>query len=195
MADAWPFGDIRPLSAGVILADQPWYFRNRSAAGEAKNAVAHYTCMDIDDIAALPVDQLAAPDCVLIMWATAPMLDVAMNVMAAWRFTFKTAGAWHKRTSTGEHDAFGTGYIYRSAMEPWLLGTIGAPDILARNVRNIITAPVREHSRKPDEMRANIERQFHGPYVELFARETAPGWQSWGNQVGKFDPAEEVTDG
>lgn len=182
----WPFGGLHQRAYGVILADPPWRFENFSAAGEEKNPVAHYPCMDVDDIAALPVDWLAAPDCVLVMWATAPMLDVAFNVLAAWGFTYKTAGAWHKRTVTGRHDQFGPGYIYRSASEPWLVGTKGNPEIRVRDVRNLITAPVRQHSRKPDAMRINIERQFHGPYAELFARETAPGWHSWGNQVGKF---------
>ncbi len=185
----WPFGELHQRAYGVILADPPWHFENFSAAGEEKNPVAHYACMDVDDIAALPVDKLAAPDSVLVMWATAPMLDVAFNVMAAWGFAFKTAGAWHKRTVTGNHDAFGTGYIYRSAFEPWLVGTKGSPEIRVRDVRNLLVEPVREHSRKPDRMRINIERQFHGPYAELFARERAPGWDAWGNQVGKFEGA------
>lgn len=183
----WPFGGLHQRAYGVILADPPWRFQLHSPAGEDKAPQAHYACMDADDIAALPVQHLAAPDCVLVMWATAPMLDVALNVMAAWGFAFKTAGAWHKRSSTGQADHFGTGYVYRSAMEPWLVGTIGAPTILARDVRNLIVASVREHSRKPDDMRRNIERQFLGPYLELFARETAPGWDSWGNEVGKFE--------
>lgn len=182
----WPFGDLHPRGYGVILADPPWQYRLYSAAGEGKAPQAHYQCMDTDDIAALPVANLAAPNAVLIMWATAPMLDVALNVMTAWGFRFKSAGAWHKRSVTGQADNFGTGYIYRSAMEPWLVGTIGNPEIRAKDVRNLIVAPIREHSRKPDEMRATIERQFHGPYAELFARERAAGWDSWGNQVGKF---------
>jgi N6-adenosine-specific RNA methylase IME4 len=70
----WPFGDLRPLSFPVILADPPWRFMNFSAAGEKKNPVAHYDCMTTEGIAALPVGQLAAPDAVLFMWATAPML-------------------------------------------------------------------------------------------------------------------------
>lgn len=189
----WPFGDLHQRAYGVILADPPWRFENFSEAGEEKAPQAHYACMDADDIAALPVDRLAAVDCVLVMWATAPMLDVAFNVMAAWGFTFKTAGAWHKRTATGRHDAFGTGYIYRSAMEPWLVGTKGAPDIRVRDVRNLIVAPIREHSRKPDQMRHNIARQFHGPYAELFARERAPGWDAWGNQVGRFGGTDDAT--
>lgn len=183
----WPFAPIRPLSARCILADPPWYFRNFSAKGEEKNPVAHYDCMSTDDIAALPVSQLAAPDCALLMWATAPMLPDAISLMSAWGFTFKSAGAWAKQSKTGEKWAFGTGYCFRSAAEFFLLGTIGKPKIQSRSVRNLIVAPVREHSRKPDCQYEMAEQLFEGPYVELFSRTSREGWQSWGNDSGKFE--------
>lgn len=172
---------------GAIIADPPWYFRNYSAAGEEKNPVAHYACMSIDDIAALPVSQLAAPDCALFMWATAPMLPDAIRLMAAWGFTFKSAGAWAKQSSTGEKWAFGTGYCFRSAAEFYLLGTIGKPKVQSRSIRNLIVAPVREHSRKPDDLHRDVEALYTGPYAELFGREQRNGWDVWGNQADRFD--------
>jgi len=186
---AWPFGDLIPLRYGAIIADPPWYFRNYSAAGEAKNPVAHYDCMGQVDLAALPVSQLAAPDCALFMWATAPMLPDALRLMSAWGFTFKTAGAWAKQSSTGKSLAFGTGYIFRSAAEFYLVGTIGKPKIQSRSVRNLILAPVREHSRKPVDLHEDVEALFAGPYAELFGREQRPGWDVWGNQTDKFSAA------
>ena len=185
----WPFGDLRPLSYGVILADPPWRFANWSAAGEAKNPVAHYDCMSLDAIKALPVGHLAAADAALIMWATAPMLPQAIDLLAAWGFAFKSAGAWAKQSRTGAKWAFGTGYVYRSATEFWLLGTIGKPAYRSRSERNLIVAPVREHSRKPEAMHDQIERLFHGPYCELFSRQQRPGWDAWGNQTNTFEPA------
>lgn len=182
----WPFGDLRPLSYRCILADPPWRFANWSAKGERKNPVGHYACMPLDAIKALPVARLAAADCACVMWATAPMLPQAIETLAAWGFAFKSAGAWAKQSSTGGKWAFGTGYCYRSAAEFWLLGTIGKPQQLVRNVRNLIVAPVREHSRKPDEMRRAIESLWDGPYVELFAREPTPGWAAWGNEADHF---------
>lgn len=183
---SWPFGDLVPLRYGAILADPPWYFRNYSAAGEGRNPTAHYDCMSTDDIAALPVSHLAAPDCALIMWATAPMLPDAVRLMKAWGFTFKSAGAWAKQSSTGQNWAFGTGYCFRSAAEFYLLGTIGKPKVRSRSIRNLIVAPVREHSRKPDNLHADVEALYAGPYAELFARQTRPGWDAWGNQSTKF---------
>lgn len=183
-----PFKALPQYQARVILADPPWYFENYSAKGEEKNPVAHYACMGLDEIQALPVMELANPNgCALVMWATAPMLPQALDTMLCWGFKFKTAGAWAKQSSTGEKWAFGTGYCYRSAAEFWLLGAVGKPKPRSRSVRNLIVAPVREHSRKPEQMRDDIERLFPGPYVELFARESAPGWSSWGNETQKFD--------
>lgn len=186
----WPFGDLKPLRYGAIIADPPWRFRNFSAKGEAKNPVAHYDCMDVEALRCMPVNQLAAPDCAMFMWATAPLLPEAISLMATWGFTFKSAGAWAKQSSTGKAWAFGTGYCFRSAAEFYLLGTIGKPRVLSRSVRNLIVAPVREHSRKPDTLHADVEALYAGPYAELFAREARPGWDAWGNQVGKFEPEE-----
>ena len=168
------------------MSDPPWYFKNFSAKGEEKNPVAHYDCMDMEAIKALPVSHLMRPDSVCVMWAAAPLLPQAIETMAAWGFTFKSAGAWAKQSSTGEKWAFGTGYCYRSAAEFWLLGTLGKPRQKVRNIRNLIVAPIREHSRKPDEMRTNLEALWDGPYLELFGRETVPGWSVWGNQTDKF---------
>ena len=185
----WPFGDLNMFGYNVILCDPPWKFENYSEKGEAKNPTAHYGCMSVDEMAALPVDQLARGDCAMIMWATAPMLPDALRLMSAWRFTFKTAGAWAKQSRTGTKLAFGTGYIFRSAAEFYLVGTIGEPKTRSRSIRNLILAPVREHSRKPDQIYADVEALFDGPYVELFARTRRPGWSSWGNETGKFEAA------
>ena len=183
----WEFGSLPRGSFRVILCDPPWRFSLYSAKGERKSPQAHYDCMPLAEIQALPVLDLAHPEgCALVMWATAPMLTQAIQTMAAWGFTYKTMGVWGKQSSTGNALAFGAGYIFRSAAEPYLVGSRGKPRQLVRNVRNLIMAPVREHSRKPDEMRANIEKLWHGPYLELFAREAAPGWDRWGREMDKF---------
>ncbi len=188
-SDNWPFGALTPLRYGVILADPPWRFALRSPKGETKSPQAHYACMPLADIQALPVSQLAGPDAACIMWATAPMLPQAVATMAAWGFTFKSAGAWAKRSSTGASWAFGTGYCYRSAAEFWLLGVIGRPVQRSRSIRNLIVAPIAEHSRKPSQMHDDIEAMFDGPYLELFARSPRSGWDVWGNETTKFEAA------
>lgn len=180
--------DAPMFQYGMIMADPPWLFRNWSAAGEGKNATSHYTCTPLEWIKSLRVSDLAERDCVLWLWATNPMLPQALEVMAAWGFTFKTAGHWSKKTRHGKQ-AFGTGYILRSAGEPFLIGTIGKPKC-TRGVRSVIEAKVREHSRKPEEafaaaeaLRPDVRR------IELFSRQERAGWDVMGNETGMFDPA------
>ncbi len=186
----WCFGDLTPMKYGAILADPPWRYDLRSEAGEAKSPQAHYACMTIPQIAALPVHQLAGSDCVLWMWATAPMVPQALSVMAAWGFRFVTMGTWAKQSKTGRAWAFGTGYVFRSAAEFYLIGAIGRPEYASRRERNLIVAPLREHSRKPDEAYEMLERLCPSAWrCELFARQRRPGWDAWGNQVEKYEVA------
>lgn len=182
----WPFGHLRMFGYGLVLLDPPWRYLNWSAKGEAKNPSAHYDCMTLDQLKALPVGHLAAPDSACCMWAIAPMLDQAIDLMEAYGFTFKTAGAWGKQSSTGRKWQFGPGYILRSAAEFFIIGTIGSPPVLSHSERNLIVAPVREHSRKPDDMHRKLEALYPGPRCELFARTKREGWDCWGNETEKF---------
>jgi N6-adenosine-specific RNA methylase IME4 len=182
----WPFGDLARGHYGVILADPPWLWSAWSPRGEAKSPQTHYMCMDLAAIQALPVAELAATDAALVMWATAPMLPQAIATLAAWGFEYKSAGAWAKRSKTGRRWHMGTGYVLRSAVEFWLIGTRGSPDALSRSVRNLIVAPVRQHSRKPPEAHHLCETLFSGPRLELFGRARRRGWDVWGNQTDLF---------
>jgi len=180
------FAEIPPLAYDLIMADPPWSFDNWSGKGEAKNAKAHYGCMSLAEIAALPVSQIAARDCLLWLWATNPMLPVALALMKAWGFRFVTAGHWAK-PSPGGKLAFGTGYVLRCAGEPFLIGSIGKPKT-TRGVRSVIEGPRREHSRKPDEAFTAAERLMPGARrIELFGRESREGWDVFGDQPDKFD--------
>lgn len=187
---AWPFAPLVPNTFGVILADPPWRYAMRSEAGYAKSPEHHYDTMPLDRIAALPVAKLAGPNCLLVLWSTWPHLSYAMEIMRVWGFEYKTGGSWTKKTRHGR-TAIGTGFILRSASEPFLVGTIGAPRIVSRSERNVIEtedlaeipdaieAIRREHSRKPDEMRQMITRLC--PWArcaELFATEAWPGHRS-----------------
>lgn len=198
-------------NARVIYADPAWRFDvwNRDS-GLGRAADAHYSTMTLDEIKALPVGDCADPaGCALIMWATMPMLPEALDVMRAWGFEYKTAAFVWAKLSKGTTMRrfiergrwhFGMGYYTRANAELALLGTYdplhktrsgklkGRPvPRKSKAVRQLIVAPVQEHSRKPVETYARIEALFAGPYVELNARSARPGWQAWGNEVGKFD--------
>ena len=180
------FDSIRPNGGfDLIMADPPWSFATFSDKGHKKSAQAHYTCASLDWIKALPVADLAAPDCLLWLWATNPMLPQAFEVLTGWGFTFKTAGHWVKMGSSGKL-AFGTGYILRSAGEPFLIGTIGKPKT-SRSVRSVILGPRREHSRKPNEAFAAAEALMpDARRIELFSRQPRDGWTVWGDEAEKF---------
>lgn len=189
MTVAPQFLALRPAGGySLIMADPPWSYAMRSDKGYARAPEAHYDTMPIDAIKALPVELLAATDCLLWLWAVNPQLPQALEVLTAWGFTFKTAGHWAKMTKTGKQ-AFGTGYLLRSSGEPFLIGTRGAPKT-TRLVRSVIIAEAREHSRKPDKAFIEAERLMpDAQRIELFSRQNRPGWMHWGDQTDKFRAA------
>jgi len=181
----------RSQSYGVIYADSPWKYKNWSAKGEGRNASSHYGCMEFEDLARLPVADCAARDCVLFLWVTDPLLPKGIELIERWGFEYKTIGfCWAKlnKTSKAKSPYFmGTGYWTRANPELCLLATRGRPKRISKSVRQLIVEPRREHSRKPDVVRDQIEQLVAGPYLELFARETKSGWDCWGNEAGLFD--------
>ncbi len=169
---------------GAILADPPWRFETWSHKGRDRSP--DYALLGCSDISALPVSEIASDDCVLFLWAIWPMLETALETVTDWGFTYKTAAfVWAK-------PQMGLGYWTRSGSEVCLLATRGKPRRLNADVRQVIIEPRREHSRKPDCVHERIERLVAGPYLELFARQRRPGWDSWGNEVDKFKPPNAV---
>lgn len=199
-----PFAGIPRAHFGCILADPPWAFRTFS--GEAvtphRSAEDHYRTMDVAALSLLPVEAVAAKDCALFMWIVDSHVDAAMALGAAWGFTFKTvAFIWMKERMSGAGQVdwitgdvpeprISMGYWTRKQAEICLMFTRGKPRRLSKGVRQVIVAPRREHSRKPDEQYARIEALVGGPRLEMFARTAWPGWTAWGNQVGKFEAGE-----
>lgn len=171
----------------TIHADPPWNFKTYSKKGESRSASTHYDVMSIKDIAKLPVEKVAAPDCALFMWVTDPMLPRAFELFEAWGFVFKTVAFTWAKTNKGGGFFTGMGFWTRANPEMCLLATRGKPKRLAKDVRRLIVAPRREHSRKPDEVYSSIERLTEGPYLDMFSRQNRTGWISWGNESGKFD--------
>ncbi len=185
----------------VIYADPPWRFQNFSQKGEGRNAIAHYDCLDAEALANLPVADYAASDCTLLMWATDPLLPQALKIIESWGFKYKTVGFyWAKLNKTANPNGFtsddffsGLGYWTRANVEQCLLATRGKPRRISKSVRKLCVAPRRAHSRKPEEIYGRIEALVAGPYLELFARGTRPGWDQWGDQSGLFDHGEVYT--
>lgn len=184
--DDWPFKGLSPHGYDLIMADPPWDFSLYSEKGGNKSAQKHYRCLPIEEIRAFPVMDLAKPNCMLLMWATNPMLPEQIETMRRWGFAYKSMAVWRKKTIKGKV-AFGTGYILRSAHEPILVGVRGNP-LTAKNVRSIFDGQVREHSRKPEEGYRWAESLMPAvrARLELFSRTDRKGWSSWGDQVGQW---------
>lgn len=179
---------------GALLIDPPWgfltYSGNRVTAHRA--ATDWYDTMTIRELESLPVSSLAAPDCAVFLWVVDSHLDVAIDLGKAWGFKYKTrAFEWIKTKKDIEIREDGAGYgevDFRISMGYWtrkqsescLLFTRGKPSRLDKGVRQLIPAPIREHSRKPDEVYRRIERLVVGPYCELFATQRWEGWDGWG---------------
>jgi N6-adenosine-specific RNA methylase IME4 len=155
--------------------------------------------MGLDDIKALPVKELAHRDAHLFIWTTGPCLRQTFEVIEAWGFRYSAvAFTWIKLKRS--HNALqlrvlpmaesdlhvGLGLTTRKNAEFCLLARRGGAKRIAKNVREVIMSPVREHSRKPDEAYARVQRYCDGPYLELFSREGRPGFEAWGNETGKF---------
>lgn len=207
---SWPFGDLVPGKYRALAIDPPWHFRARTALQMSnwtsrRDAEKHYAVMGVEDIAALPVHELAHRDgCHLFLWATGPCLPQAFETMDAWGFRYSSvAFTWIKLkrsfvagqlrlVETADADLHvGLGLTTRKNAEFVLLGRRGNCKRTAKDVREIILSPVREHSRKPDEMYRRVERYCAGPYAELFGRAPRAGWDVHGDELGKFREAAE----
>ena len=169
---------------GVIVADPEWRFEPWSrATGMDRAADNHYPTSCTEVIAARDVPSIAAADCVLFLWATAPMLPHALLVMAAWGFDYKSQVIWQKCRPSGE-PFLGTGYWFRNAHELLLVGVKGNIPAPAMGTQepSIIEAPVGKHSEKPEDFLQMIEDYFPTlPKIELNRRGPArPGWSAWG---------------
>jgi len=163
---------LPPGGFATILVDPPW---------PAQSGEKHYRTMSLARIKTLPVGALAARDAHLWLWTTNALLPRAYEVAEAWGFTVRSPLTWVKfRLGLGGR------YQLRNATEQLLFCTRGRAPLGSRSQPTWFNAPVTEHSRKPAEQFAIIERVSPGPYLELFARrrpESNQPWAVWGDQV------------
>jgi N6-adenosine-specific RNA methylase IME4 len=169
----------------VVLADPAWDFDMGTTVNRTTNnhrsPANHYPCMSLEEIIALPVSKLVTPDAVLFLWTTCAHMRVAIQVLEAWEFAYKSHLVWVK-------ESIGLGFWFRNQHEILLVGSRGdMPAPLPENrPASVIRAPRREHSEKPVFVHKLIERMYPGlPKIELFARSQQPGWSVWGNQAKK----------
>jgi len=201
----------------LIFIDPPWHYaepgyRKKGKAQNEGEANIKYDCMKFHELVGFrtKIDEFAARDCLMLMWATAPRMDWAYQLLPLWGFTYRTMGfLWIKTKQNPEQlvipgmtwsylaNAFlatnvrkGMGFYTSQQAEYCLLARRGKPGAAEIRLQDqIVFAPIREHSRKPDEVRKRIERIFPSlvPRIEVFARQRFPGWMAYGNEQTKFN--------
>ena len=181
----WPFKSLRPGAYDLIVADPPWTFAARSDKGLGKSPQAHYGCMSLAAIGALPVERLAKRDAWLLLWTCAPLLDAAFGIGAEWGFSYVSRASWAKTTVNGKR-RMGPGYVVRTLSEDVLIFKRGQP-AFARAFPSLFDGLAREHSRKPEEFYALVERFApDARRADLFSRQRRRGFDGWGNELSKF---------
>ena len=168
----------------IIYADPAWQYKNFRSTGLA------YSTMTAKELAALPINLITSDNCALFCWATDTHIPECINICENhWGFKYKTkAFEWAKQTKHGKWHS-GQGFWTLSNPESCFMFTKGSPkrDKDGKGVRRLVVDKIREHSRKPDRIRDDIVTLMGDkPRIELFARTAVPGWDAWGNEVGKF---------
>lgn len=172
----------------VIYCDPAWQFKSAKTGGKLNSGAAQkYTVTSLKDMMRLPVENLAAEDCLLVMWYVGAMPREAIELCEFWGFKLLNMNGfvWDKETKTGK-DHFGMGYATRASTESALIGYRGKLSniIEDRSIRSKIRAKVGRHSEKPNEFREAIVKMCGDvPRIELFSREQFPGWDAWGNEL------------
>lgn len=177
----------------TIMADPPWRFTNRTGkvAPEHKR-LSRYETLSLEEICDLPVQECTASTAHCYLWVPNALLPEGLKVLAAWGFDYKSNIIWHKVRKDGGSDGRGVGFYFRNVTEIILFGVKGKNARTlppARSQVNLFSTRKREHSRKPDEQYALIEKCSPGPYLELFGRGVRKGWTVWGNQADEsYEP-------
>ena len=171
----------------IIYADPPWDGLGWNNGSGKKCPAKHYPVQSENWIKDLPVRDISDTPCALFLWVTYPNLKTGLEVIESWGFSYATcAFTWVKKNRKSDTWFMGCGNYTRANAELCILGTKGSCQKLrkSRSVRQICDAKIERHSKKPDVIRDRIVDLFGDiPRIELFARNTTPGWDVWGNEV------------
>jgi len=164
----------------VIYADPPWlYDKGKELSDSYGDVSKHYPPMELQDICDLPVSELCDKNSVLFLWATAPKLPEALEVMKAWGFEYKTNVIWDK---VGHN----FGYYFSVRHEILLIGGKGSstPDNRKLHDSVISIEKSKKHSEKPQYFKELINTLYtEGNKIELFCRESSLNFDAWGNEI------------
>ncbi len=166
-----------PLPKGkyrVIYADPPWQYQN---IGFDESAEKQYPTMSVEEICALPIQELIIDEAVLFLWVTNAFISEGLQVCKAWGFEYKTNFAWIKNSGPS------MGWFTKSRHELLFIATKGEGLHPSEKFLSWFEGKVRKHSQKPECVYEMIEKMYPGPYIELFARIKRKRWNSWGIEL------------
>lgn len=172
----------------LLYVDPPWKFSNKNTGGSMKSgADAQYPTMTIEQLKALDVPSICEDNCLLVMWWVGSQPQEAIDLCQAWGFTIKNMNGfvWNKLTKHGL-PYFGMGFYTRAGSESAIIAARGKASNLIMNhsVRAVESRPVGRHSAKPAVFRKEcVQLMGNVPRLEMFARQSVPGWSSWGDEV------------
>lgn len=186
------FYNINEISKkySIIYADPPWnYIQSGSKQHSRGMAKQHYPTMMTEEICKMSIQNITTDQSICFMWATFPNISEALKVMDCWGFKYKTvAFTWIKRNRKNDSLFWGMGAYTRANAEICLLGissNLKATEFVkSHKVHSVVFSPIEEHSKKPNVVRDRIvELCGDLPRIELFARQTAKGWDCFGNEI------------
>lgn len=169
----------------TIVADPPWTVARRMGAGGRRRRATEvpYGMLSPEEIANLPVDDLAAAEAHLYLWATRKLFreGVAVRVARSWGFEPVGEIIWGLRNP-------GMGGFNGNGHEPILVASRGGLSF----PKNALPAGVvfwrqlyatgKVHSAKPEAFLDLVEQVSPGPYLEMFARRARFGWDYYGDE-------------
>ena len=187
--DKWNFDD----GYQVVLADPPWDYGKSdvyTAGGNTgkdncANSAYHYPSMKPSEMKAMPVRRACCDECVLFMWTTGPKMAEAIELGTAWGFEYRTvAYVWNKmRAIPGGYTLPQCEFVLVFHPKKGVL-----PYRAKKNSRQYFEEVRTVHSKKPEHVQDELDEIYPGARkLELFARRSRPGWDTWGNESTKFD--------
>ncbi|MCE7567580.1 MT-A70 family methyltransferase [Aliivibrio fischeri] len=178
---------MKGIKFNIIYADPPWQFKNSKTGGSHKSGAeqVYKNVMTVEDIKNMPIQDIAADNCVLVMWWVGAMPKEAIEVVEAWGFTIKNMNGfvWEKLTQRLKM-FFGMGHWTRAGSESAIIATKGKPKRVSASVRAVFRAKIGKHSAKPEKARKNVVKLCGDTTrIELFGRgNTKKGWYVLGNE-------------
>lgn len=165
----------------IIYADPPWKYKESWGNGSNEHT---YPTMSNKDIKNMPVADITEDKAHLYLWVTNPFIKEGLEVCEAWGFEYKTLLTWIKTYKDGTPE-MGMGYYFRGCTEHIIFGVKRKMKCINKTTKNMfMEVNPRLHSQKPSSTRDLIVNSSGDlPRIELFARETADGWDSWGNEI------------